>query len=306
MGRKLNLSHLTEEECEQVLHVLQKDFELRQKERERIGAIESTLNNEKNKTQVLSQQNKFNRNCCIRCCQVFGLIFNRRRQCYACGFNVCRDCCDYDVERKKDICHFCAKEKALPKQTCSWFYNTVSQRFRRFGSAKVVRSLYKTTSYSDTEVDRSSYDPAALKELHGSARRSRPSISDVFDHDGNEGDDDCDDDGLRSSSAGVISSTHKFLPGPLFIEHNVWKVFWCRLRCWMFGFRDGAMLMGKCEAKTAEEGEVCSEHCAEDTGVVEEMSVLLLKQTSCKMIRPKEDALLISSAFRQQAEVLLC
>lgn len=37
MGRKLNLSHLTEEECERILHVLQKDFEVRQAEKDRIG-----------------------------------------------------------------------------------------------------------------------------------------------------------------------------------------------------------------------------------------------------------------------------
>lgn len=37
MGRKLNLSHLTEEECEKILSVLQRDFEVRQKEKDRIG-----------------------------------------------------------------------------------------------------------------------------------------------------------------------------------------------------------------------------------------------------------------------------
>lgn len=212
MGRKLNLSHLSEEECEQILRVLQKDFELRQKEKERIGAIEATLNNEKNKTHVLSQQTKFNKNCCIRCCQVFGLIFNRRRQCYACGYNVCRDCCDYDTDSKNYVCHFCAKEKTLPKQTGSWFYNTVSQRFRRFGSAKVVRSLYKHTSYSDTELDRGAFDPAAPRDLHRPGGR-HPKLSDVFGVDGNEGDDDddenddVDDDELPTQSTTVRSPT---------------------------------------------------------------------------------------------------
>jgi len=28
-------------------------------------------------------------------------------------------------------------------QTCDWFYTGVKQKFKRFGSAKVVRSLYK-------------------------------------------------------------------------------------------------------------------------------------------------------------------
>jgi len=39
MGRKLNLSHLTEEECEQILKVIQKDFDLRQVEKERLAFV---------------------------------------------------------------------------------------------------------------------------------------------------------------------------------------------------------------------------------------------------------------------------
>ena len=37
MGRKLNLSHLSEEECEKILQVIQRDFDLRQKEKQRLG-----------------------------------------------------------------------------------------------------------------------------------------------------------------------------------------------------------------------------------------------------------------------------
>lgn len=37
MGKKLNLSHLSEEECEQIMYVLQKDLEVRQIEKDRIG-----------------------------------------------------------------------------------------------------------------------------------------------------------------------------------------------------------------------------------------------------------------------------
>ena len=37
--------------------------------------------------------------------------------------------------------------RELGKLSCSWFYNAAGHKFRRFGSAKVVRSLYKTSSY---------------------------------------------------------------------------------------------------------------------------------------------------------------
>lgn len=36
MGKRLDLSQLSEEECEQILKVIQKDFELRQKDKSRI------------------------------------------------------------------------------------------------------------------------------------------------------------------------------------------------------------------------------------------------------------------------------
>ena len=37
MGRKLNLSHLTDEECEQILKVIQRDFDIRQHEKGRVA-----------------------------------------------------------------------------------------------------------------------------------------------------------------------------------------------------------------------------------------------------------------------------
>jgi len=37
MGKKFNLGHLNEEECEQILKVIQRDFELREKEKQRLA-----------------------------------------------------------------------------------------------------------------------------------------------------------------------------------------------------------------------------------------------------------------------------
>jgi len=36
MGHHLNLTHLSEEECEQILKVIQRDFDLRQAEKHRL------------------------------------------------------------------------------------------------------------------------------------------------------------------------------------------------------------------------------------------------------------------------------
>jgi len=37
MSRKLNLSHLTDDECKQILKVIQRDFDIRQKEKGRLA-----------------------------------------------------------------------------------------------------------------------------------------------------------------------------------------------------------------------------------------------------------------------------
>jgi hypothetical protein len=37
MGRRLDLTKVTEAECEQILKVIQRDFELRHRDKERLG-----------------------------------------------------------------------------------------------------------------------------------------------------------------------------------------------------------------------------------------------------------------------------
>jgi len=39
MGRKLNLNHLTDAECEQILKVIQRDFDIRQQEKGRLAYV---------------------------------------------------------------------------------------------------------------------------------------------------------------------------------------------------------------------------------------------------------------------------
>ncbi|XP_041374808.1 rab effector MyRIP-like isoform X2 [Gigantopelta aegis] len=177
MGRKLNLSHLTEEESEQILQVIQKDFELRQKEKQRLSVIEDVVQQEEEKAKILSKQKEFNENCCIRCCKIFGFIFNRKQECKVCGFFICKNCGKYMDQIKGYVCNKCLTEHNLKLKSCDWFYSTVGQRFRRFGSAKVVRSLYK----SDSEVD-SGYDPSYFNNsLPHSPVKTRPSLQNVFD-----------------------------------------------------------------------------------------------------------------------------
>ncbi|XP_077997329.1 uncharacterized protein LOC144450559 [Glandiceps talaboti] len=173
MGRKLNLSHLSEEECKQILEVIQRDFKLRQSEEERLNKIQQDINQEHTKGIILSKKKTFNENYCIRCYSTFFFIFNRRVQCILCGYNVCKDCAECSEKTKKWTCTTCLTERDMKAQSCEWFYKQIKSRFRRFGSAKVVRSLYKrkVESESDHSNSDSGYDhtnSSPMSSMYGS------------------------------------------------------------------------------------------------------------------------------------------
>ncbi|KAM4688168.1 rab effector MyRIP [Discoglossus pictus] len=143
MGRKLDLSGLTEDEAEHVLQVVQRDFSLRKKEEERLSELKQKLDEEGNKCSILSKQQNFNEHCCIRCCSPFTFLINSKRQCLDCKFNICKNCSTYQKKEKAWICNVCQQTRLLRTQSLEWYYNNVKSRFKRFGSAKVLKNLYR-------------------------------------------------------------------------------------------------------------------------------------------------------------------
>uniref|UniRef100_A0A8C8E960 RabBD domain-containing protein n=1 Tax=Otus sunia TaxID=257818 RepID=A0A8C8E960_9STRI len=143
MGRKLDLSGLTDEEAEHVLQVVQRDFSLRKKEEERLSEMKQKLDEEGNKCSILSKQQKFNEHCCIRCCSPFTFLINSKRQCQDCKYNICKSCSSYQKKEKAWICSVCQQARLLRAQSLDWYYNNVKSRFKCFGSAKVLKNLYK-------------------------------------------------------------------------------------------------------------------------------------------------------------------
>ncbi|XP_040402777.1 rab effector MyRIP isoform X4 [Cygnus olor] len=143
MGRKLDLSGLTDEEAEHVLQVVQRDFSLRKKEEERLSEMKQKLDEEGNKCNILSKQQKFNEHCCIRCCSPFTFLINSKRQCQDCKYNICKSCSSYQKKEKAWICSVCQQARFLRTQSLDWYYNNVKSRFKCFGSAKVLKNLYK-------------------------------------------------------------------------------------------------------------------------------------------------------------------
>ncbi|XP_010135816.1 PREDICTED: rab effector MyRIP [Buceros rhinoceros silvestris] len=143
MGRKLDLSGLTDEEAEHVLQVVQRDFSLRKKEEERLSEMKQKLDEEGSKCSILSKQQKFNERCCIRCCSPFTFLINSKRQCQDCKYNICKSCSSYQKKEKAWICSVCQQARLLRTQSLDWYYNNVKSRFKCFGSAKVLKNLYK-------------------------------------------------------------------------------------------------------------------------------------------------------------------
>uniref|UniRef100_A0ABM5GPQ4 Rab effector MyRIP isoform X2 n=1 Tax=Pogona vitticeps TaxID=103695 RepID=A0ABM5GPQ4_9SAUR len=154
MGRKLDLSGLTDDEAEHVLQVVQRDFTLRKKEEDRLSEMKQKLDEEGDKCSILSKQHSFNERCCIRCCCPFTFLINTKRQCQDCKYNICKNCSSYQRKEKAWICNVCQQARLLRAQSLEWYYNNVKSRFKRFGSAKVLKNLYRkhqleTGAYSD-------------------------------------------------------------------------------------------------------------------------------------------------------------
>ncbi|KAM4727790.1 uncharacterized protein myripa isoform 2-T2 [Anableps anableps] len=143
MGRKLDLKGLTDNEAEHVLQVVQRDMKLRKKEEERLSELKQELDEEGSRCLLLSRQACFNQRCCIRCCSPFTFLLNPKRQCYDCGYNVCKACRVYSKRDKAWLCSACQKSRLLKTQSLEWFYTNVKKRFKRFGSAKVLKTLYR-------------------------------------------------------------------------------------------------------------------------------------------------------------------
>ncbi|XP_029653833.2 rab effector MyRIP-like, partial [Octopus sinensis] len=136
-------TELTDDEREKILEVIQRDFALRENEKKRLKQIEEGVTSQEQQKKVLCQKKNFNDNFCPSCCRAFGYIFNRKQICLLCQSSVCKSCSHYSYYHSRYICHVCVKKNELRSMSLEWFYSKVSKRFRSFGSAKVVRALYK-------------------------------------------------------------------------------------------------------------------------------------------------------------------
>ncbi|XP_070832860.1 melanophilin isoform X1 [Chaetodon trifascialis] len=145
-GKKLDLSKLTDEEAKHVWAVVQRDFDLRKKEEDRLGELKTKIEREDTKRELLGNQTSLTESYCIRCLQPFKFLVNSKRQCLDCQLYICKSCSRYNKKELGWVCDPCHMARVLKIGTLEWYYENVRTRFKRFGSAKVMRSLFKRLS----------------------------------------------------------------------------------------------------------------------------------------------------------------
>ncbi|KAG7260281.1 hypothetical protein CRUP_028355 [Coryphaenoides rupestris] len=90
---------------------------------------------------------------CIRCLQPFKFLVNSKRQCLDCQLYTCKSCSRYNKKEHGWGVRQLQDDQGS-ERSARWAgtTTTVRNRFKRFGSAKVMRSLYKRLN-GDGEVE---------------------------------------------------------------------------------------------------------------------------------------------------------
>ncbi|XP_063068661.1 melanophilin a [Engraulis encrasicolus] len=153
MNKKLDLSRLSDEEAKHVWDVIQRDFNLRKKEEERLGELKTKLEKEGNKRELIAGQTNLAESHCIHCLHPFRFLVNSKRQCMDCHMFTCKSCSRYSKKDRAWVCDPCRMGRLLKIGTLGWYHDNVRTRFKRFGSAKVMRSLYKRLNGERTRDD---------------------------------------------------------------------------------------------------------------------------------------------------------
>ncbi|XP_030873019.1 melanophilin isoform X2 [Leptonychotes weddellii] len=141
MGRKLDLSKLTDEEAKHVWEVVQRDFDLRRKEEERLEGLKGRIKKESSQRELLADTAHLNETHCARCLQPYRLLGTPKRQCLDCRLFTCQDCSHAHPEEQGWLCDPCHLARVVKISSLEWYHQHLRARFKRFGSAKVIRSL---------------------------------------------------------------------------------------------------------------------------------------------------------------------
>uniref|UniRef100_A0A4W4GMT4 Melanophilin a n=1 Tax=Electrophorus electricus TaxID=8005 RepID=A0A4W4GMT4_ELEEL len=153
----MDLSRLTDEEVKHVWEVIQRDLELRKKEQDRLGELQTRIEKDDAKRKLLGSWPSLSESHCLHCLQPFRFLVNRKRQCQDCQLYACGTCSRYSGKERGWVCEPCRAARVLKIGTLTWYHDNVHSRFKRFGGAKVLRSLRKRlnghSGHDDEDMD---------------------------------------------------------------------------------------------------------------------------------------------------------
>ncbi|NWX99718.1 MELPH protein, partial [Nothoprocta ornata] len=210
MGRKLDLSKLTDDEAKHVWEVVQRDFDLRKKEEERLEDLKCKIDKESSKREFLTRQSHLNETHCVHCLQPFKFLLNSKRQCLDCHFYTCKGCSRYNKKEQGWVCDPCRLSRIVKIGSLEWYYEHVRSRFKRFGSAKVLQSLCGRLQPGEERRGASWALRTGLALLESPLSPPSPSCECQLPTSGGTGDDsDNEDDVLRGAEAEGYSTVRK-------------------------------------------------------------------------------------------------
>eukprot|EP00058_Branchiostoma_floridae_P027109 XP_002612600.1 hypothetical protein BRAFLDRAFT_219568 [Branchiostoma floridae] len=115
----IDLSHLSEEEKEKILQVLQRDEDLRKVEERRITKLKQEFQEVKKKSAVKPAEVQNSEKNCSRCQTAFGFFFDTGNPCPQCQHKVCNSCREFTTPKKdKWLCALCNKQRYRSGNTC--------------------------------------------------------------------------------------------------------------------------------------------------------------------------------------------
>ncbi|KAM6200693.1 melanophilin, partial [Sarcoramphus papa] len=104
--------------------------------------LKCKIDQESSKREFLTNQSHLNETHCVHCLQPFKFLLNSKRQCLDCCFYTCKNCSRYNKKEQGWVCDPCRLSRIVKIGSLEWYYEHVRSRFKRFGSAKVLQSLY--------------------------------------------------------------------------------------------------------------------------------------------------------------------
>ncbi|XP_043965562.1 melanophilin a isoform X6 [Gambusia affinis] len=124
--------------------------------------LKTRIEKEDTKRELLGSERNVSDSLCIRCLQPFKFLVNSKRQCLDCRMFTCKSCSRYNKKEHGWVCDNCRMTRVLKMGTLGWYHDNVRNRFKRFGSAKVMRSLYKRLNGDGGRDD----DTQSMPDVH--------------------------------------------------------------------------------------------------------------------------------------------